>query len=40
MQWIDGTDTANSVEAGTTRDGPKLTAPAGGDNWLVYLTAR
>ncbi len=37
VQWIDAQNTLDRCYGGTTKDGQGLTAPAGGDDWLLRL---
>ena len=38
VTWIDAHDPSRRYQAGNTNDGENLTPPAGGDDWLLYLT--
>jgi hypothetical protein len=38
VEWIDGRDSSRRRPAAAFRIGSRLTAPAEGDDWLVYLT--
>lgn len=40
VQWIDAKDTARRIDGEPTRDGRNLTAPAGGDDWILVLAAK
>ena len=37
--WINAQNTSDRRYAGMTGDGKGLSAPSGGDDWLLYLTA-
>jgi hypothetical protein len=38
VRWVNAQDTADVRYAGSTRDGSKLAAPAGSDDWLLDLS--
>jgi len=39
VKWIEPKNPSNETDQGTTTDGQNLTPPAGGDDWLLLLTA-